>query len=97
MLKNGFEWDAEKALKNQEKHNVSFDEAQTVFDDLLATIFDDEWNSVGERRELIIGHSNNRRLLIVSFTERTQGVIRIISSRPATTKERKAYEKHKRN
>ena len=97
MLENCFEWDAGKALKNQKKHGVSFDEAQTVFDDLLATIFDDEWNSVGERRELIIGHSNNRRLLIVSFTERTQGVIRIISSRPATTKERKDYEKHKRN
>ncbi|SJM89130.1 conserved hypothetical protein [Crenothrix polyspora] len=84
-----FEWDAEKALKNKEKHNVSFDEAQTVFDDSLATIFNDEWNSVGEHRELIIGHSNKRRLLIVSFTERDQGVVRIISSRPATTQERK--------
>jgi uncharacterized protein len=97
MLKIVFEWDTEKALKNQKKHNVCFDEAQTVFDDLLATIFNDEWNSFGERRELIIGHSNKRRLLIVSFTEQTQGVIRIISSRLATTKERKDYEKHKRN
>jgi uncharacterized DUF497 family protein len=96
MLKKVFEWDAEKARINQKKHNVSFDEAQTVFDDSLATIFIDEWNSFGERRELIIGHSNKRRLLIVSFTERMQGVIRIISSRLATTNERKDYEKHKR-
>jgi uncharacterized DUF497 family protein len=75
---------------------VSFDEAQTIFDDSLATIFNDEWNSFGERSELNIGHSNNRRLLIVSFSEQTQGVIRIISSRPASTKERKDYEKHRR-
>jgi uncharacterized DUF497 family protein len=36
------------------------DEAQTIFDNLLATIFNDEWNLFGERRELIIGHSNKR-------------------------------------
>ena len=91
-----FEWDAEKARKNQRKQNVSFDEAQTVFDDSLAYIFNDEWNSIGECRELIIGHSNKRRLLLVSFTERMQGVIRIISSRLATTNERKDYEKYRR-
>jgi uncharacterized DUF497 family protein len=44
MLKSVFEWDIEKARKNQKKHNVSFDEAQTVFDDSLAAIFNDEWN-----------------------------------------------------
>ena len=37
-----FEWDVVKARKNQEKHNIGFNEAQTVFDDVLATIFDDE-------------------------------------------------------
>jgi len=91
-----FEWDTEKARINQRKHNVTFDEAQTVFDDSLAYIFDDEWNSLGERRELVIGHSIKRRLLIVSFTERMQGIIRIISSRLATTNERKDYEKQRR-
>jgi uncharacterized DUF497 family protein len=91
-----FEWDTEKARINQRKHNVTFDEAQTVFDDSLAYIFDDEWNSLGERRELVIGHSIKRRLLIVSFTERMQGIIRIISSRLATTNERKHYEKQRR-
>ena len=91
-----FEWDAEKAGNNQRKHNVTFDEAQTVFDDTQAYIFNDEWNSFGEYRELIIGHSSNNRLLIVSFTERVQGVIRIISSRLATINERKDYEKQRR-
>jgi uncharacterized DUF497 family protein len=76
--------------------NVSFDEAKTVFDDVLAYIFDDEWNSFGEARELIIGMSDKKRLLIVSFTERENGIVRIISSRLATTKERKDYEQQKR-
>lgn len=91
-----FEWDIQKALSNQRKHDVSFAEAQTVFDDPLAYIFNDEWNSLGEHRELIIGHSNTKRLLIVSFTERAEGAIRIISSRPTTVKERKDYAKYRR-
>jgi uncharacterized DUF497 family protein len=66
-----FEWDPEKSQTNLNKHDISFNEAQTVFDDPLAYIFNDEWNSIGEPRELIIGHSSNHRLLIVSFTQRT--------------------------
>lgn len=81
-----FEWDNEKAQKNLKKHDVSFNQAQTVFDDPLAYIFNDEWHSFGEHRELIIGYSKSKRLLIVSFTERMQGTVTIISSRLATTK-----------
>lgn len=92
-----FEWDAEKNQANQRKHNVSFEEAKTVFYDTLANIFDDELSSFGEHRELIIGYSDKKRLLIVSFTERTPEVIRIISSRLATTFERKDYEAHRRH
>jgi len=91
-----FEWDIEKACRNKEKHNIDFDEAKTVFNDNLAYIFDDNWNSVGENRELIIGLSNKKRLLIVSFTERNNGVIRIISARLTTNKERKDYEQQRR-
>lgn len=90
-----FEWDSTKAHLNLKKHAISFDEAQTVFDDPLAYIFDDEWNSFEEPGELILGHSINQRLLIVSFTERAPGVIRIISTRLTTTTERKNYEKHR--
>jgi uncharacterized DUF497 family protein len=46
-----FEWNSEKARNNEKKHGVSFDEAKTVFDDTLAFIFNDEWNSVGENRD----------------------------------------------
>jgi uncharacterized DUF497 family protein len=40
-----FEWNAEKAETNQNKHGVSFDEASTVFGDRSARIFDDEVHS----------------------------------------------------
>ena len=53
---------------------------KSVFNDVLASIFDDSWNSIEEHRELIIGSSDCARLLIISFTERTDGVIRIISA-----------------
>lgn len=52
-----FEWDAGKAKRNISKHGVSFEEASTVFGDPLAAIFDDDFHSREEYRELIIGHS----------------------------------------
>ena len=62
-----FEWDDDKARANQIKLGISFDEAATVFDDSLARIFDDGVHSINERREIIIGHSVNEWLLLVSF------------------------------
>ena len=89
-----FEWDDSKARSNQIDHGVSFDEASTVFDDSLAKIFDDGDHSVDEMREIIIGRSVNNRLLLVCFTERPKEVIRIISARLPTPKERKDYEEN---
>lgn len=89
-----FEWDNNKARSNQIDHVVSFDEASTVFDDTFARIFDDEAHSKDERREIIIGHSINNRLLLVCFTERPKEIIRIISARLPTAKERKDYEEN---
>lgn len=86
-----FEWDEEKARSNHRKHGVSFEEAKTVFDDPLAAIFDDERHSAGEQREIIIGHSGKRQVLLVFFTERPQAV-RIFSARSATKREKKDYE-----
>ena len=51
------EWDNVKAIANLKKHGISFEEAQTVFDNPLAVIFDDEAHSFDELREIIIGHS----------------------------------------
>ena len=63
-----------------------------LFDDPLARIFSDEDHSNGEQREIIVGHSILDRLLLVSFTERESGQLRIVSARKATRKERKDYE-----
>jgi uncharacterized DUF497 family protein len=90
-----FEWDKRKAETNIKKHGVSFEEASTVFGDPLANIFDDEEHSQDEDREIIIGHSTLRRLLIVFFTERARDLIRIFSARKATKKERKDYEENR--
>ena len=90
------EWDSQKAAGNLRKHEVSFDEASTVFDDPLAAIFPDEEHSIGEIREIIIGHSVRERLLLVSFTEREPEIVRIISARLATRKESKDYEENTR-
>jgi len=89
-----FEWNAEKAKSNWLKHGISFDEATTVFDDSLARIFEDELHSTDEKREIIIGHSINNRLLVVCFTLRPDERIRIISARLRTAKEQKAYEEN---
>jgi uncharacterized protein len=86
-----YEWDAIKAATNLKKHSVSFEEATTVFNNPLALIFEDELHSAEEHREIIIGHSRQNRLLLVSFTERPKA-IRIISARIATQRERKDYE-----
>ena len=86
-----FEWDPEKAAANLTKHDVSFEEALTVFSDPLARIFDDEDHSSEEEREIIIGHSTKQRLLLVCFTARDTAV-RLFSARRATKKERQDYE-----
>ncbi|RUT05912.1 hypothetical protein DSM106972_031180 [Dulcicalothrix desertica PCC 7102] len=51
-----FEWDENKAKRNQEKHAVSFDEAKTAFDDPLYLIFPDPDHSIGEKRFIIMGN-----------------------------------------
>lgn len=65
---------------------------KTVFRDPLASLFDDPAHSLSERRELIIGHSALDRLLIVAFTERAPGRVRIISARKTTRREREDNE-----
>lgn len=88
-----FEWDPNKAEKNVVKHGISFEEAMTVFADPLARIFPDEEHSVGELREIIIGHSSRRQLILVNFTG-TGDYVRIFSARKATRTERKDYEEN---
>ena len=88
-----FEWDANKAATNLVKHDVSFAEAKTVFDDPLYVDFYDPDHSDEEHRYIMIGMSLQSRLLLVAYTERDDRV-RLISAREATRKERKAYEQN---
>ena len=86
-----FKWDENKAKANLSKHRVSFGEAKTVFDDLFYIDFYDPDYSDGEDRYIIIGESQQHRLLIVSYTER-EDKIRLISAREVTKREREYYE-----
>jgi len=88
-----FEWDASKAASNKKKHGVTFEEAKSVFyDDFAIQFFDDE-NSEHEDRFLILGCSNQSRILLICHCELESGnLIRIISARKATSKERKLYK-----
>ncbi|MHB1359699.1 MAG: BrnT family toxin [Rhodocyclaceae bacterium] len=89
MLK--FEWDIAKANANLRKHGVSFEEAASIFGDPLALTFPDPDHSVGEKRWLSFGVSNQDRLVVVVHAERGRS-IRIISARKATRHEREIYE-----
>lgn len=88
-----FEWDPHKALINIEKHGVSFEEASTVFYDPYALIIADPDHSNDEERFIILGLSESLNLLVVCHCYReSDEVIRIISARRATKRERKNYE-----
>jgi uncharacterized DUF497 family protein len=91
----GFEWDARKAATNLRKHRVSFAEAATVFEDPLASVYEDPDHSTAERRFLTVGTSANGRLIHVAFADRGER-IRIITARPVTRSERELYEKEER-
>jgi hypothetical protein len=86
-----FEWDPEKAESNARKHGVTFEEAQTVFQDDLFVTFKDPDHSQDENRFIIMGQSTKKNLLVVSYTER-RNTVRLINARPATRKERRTYE-----
>jgi len=88
-----FEWDPAKAAANVKKHQVSFEEAKSVFFDEFATQFFDEDHSLNEERFLILGMSSGTKLLIVCHCEHQNGeIIRIISARKATKRESAFYQ-----
>ena len=92
MKKLIFEWDDTKNKTNQDKHRVSFEEAETVFFDEKAIEFDDPDHSIDEERFLLLGFSQNLKILVVFHCYRDdESIIRIISARKATKKEQKAY------
>jgi uncharacterized protein len=85
-----FEWDNAKAATNRQKHGVTFGEAVDVFSDPFHFVEYDAENSINEDRFIAFGMSGNT-LLSVVYTERWD-VIRLISARRATARERKTYQ-----
>lgn len=85
-----FEWDESKAENNKHKHGVNFKEASSCFYDPHQVAFYDPDHSDEEDREILMGHSNQGRLLLVVYTLR-EDTIRLISARPATKREANDY------
>lgn len=94
MEEISFEWDENKNEINKAKHNISFEEAETVFYDEDALIISDPEHSQEEERFIILGFSQRANLLVVCHCYRSADmVIRIISARKATKNESKYYSK----
>ena len=84
-----YEWDPNKAKSNYKKHRVKFADAVAVFEDENAITIEDEHES--EDRFVTIGRDFLRRILVVIYTFRGV-IIRVISARKATAREKKEYE-----
>lgn len=85
-----FEWNSRKAASNLKKHGVAFEEASTIFEDLLSLTIRDPWHSDEEDRFITIGRSLTNRILVVVHVDRGDN-IRIISARPASGREKRRY------
>jgi uncharacterized DUF497 family protein len=87
-----YQWDPNKAKSNLKKHGVRFADAVSFFEDENAITLKDEHES--ENRFITIGRDILLRILVVVYTFRGH-IIRIISARKATARERKIYEEQK--
>ncbi|HEY8906563.1 MAG TPA: BrnT family toxin [Rhodoferax sp.] len=88
-----FEWDEHKAAANLKKHQISFEEAKSIFFDEYGVQFFNDDHASDEERFLMLGMSSAAKLLIVCHCEREHGaVIRIISARKATKRESAFYQ-----
>jgi len=87
-----FEWDENKAELNEKRHKVTFEEASTVFGDMLSLTIPDPLHSTAEEeRNITIGMSYRQTLLVVVHCDRGKNM-RIISARKAAKREREDYE-----
>lgn len=87
-----FEWDAGNARKSVGKHDVMPSEAEQVFWNEPLLLLDDKNHSHDEPRYHTYGQTDAARLLQVSFTLRNSGrIIRVVSSRPMSKRERARY------
>ena len=86
-----FEWDETKNRINIEKHGISFEEAKLLFE--MPHLRSFTRRDHGEIREISIGEIYEILIIVVIHTDR-DGIIRIISARKASKKERSMYYDH---
>lgn len=94
MSETVFEWDEAKDIANQRKHGLSFNDALGVFIDPLRLARQDRIEN-GEARWQTIGMIGLHRIILVAHSfwdDNDNEIIRIISARPATRRERRDYE-----
>ena len=89
-----FEWDQGNKTKNWLKHKVLWTECENVFLNDPLFISPDLKHSDKEKRYYALGHTNNNRLLFLSFTIRKER-IRVVSAREMSRKERRIYNEQK--
>jgi uncharacterized DUF497 family protein len=90
-----FTWDEDKNQKYIKSHNISFEEAKTVFYDPKAKTIYDPDHSGGEDRFIILGSSKILSLLVVCHCyKEKEEQIRIFSARKATKNEKKQYRRN---
>lgn len=89
----GFQWDDGNAEKNWIKHRVSLGETEEIFLNQPLVVADDGAHSTGEDRFYALGQTNRRRLLFVVFTIRRR-LLRVVSARDMTKREREVYRIH---
>ncbi len=92
----GFDWDLGNFEKNQNKHQVSRWECEQLFFNEPLLIFDDQEHSKSESRHFVLGRTDLYRKLMIVFTVRNN-LIRVISARSMSRKERKYYDKAEKN
>ena len=91
----GFDWDDGNVDKNWQEHGVLFWECEEVFFNEPLVVQEDTVHSLKEQRYYVVGHANSGRILFVVFTLR-KNLIRVISAREMTRKEKKIYEEHEK-
>ena len=89
----GFDWDEGNLLKNWEKHAVSGSECEQIFFNRPLVAEPDAKHASGEPRYYVLGQTDSGRRLFLVFTVRGR-LIRVISAREMSRKERREYEKH---
>ena len=94
-----FTWDEKKNASNIKNHDVSFEEAESVFYDVHALLIFDSDHSINEDRFVLLGANDNETILLICHTSEDEVTglesIRIISARKASLKEQDQYYKSK--